>query len=194
MKATKVTNNSRILTTIGLLIFAISLGYGQGLLAEGAIKLFQGSKPEVELNTPEFTFANYTAEKEDSFSLKNVIRDAFTAEAEVEATENSVNIARTIQVSAVEVSYEAAIETESWMTVPLENNLESSLEVESWMTESFNLAFEAELTVEEWMTYPISESLESELEVEDWMTVSFTESAEEEIVVEDWMTQSLVAR
>lgn len=211
MKANKITNNSRILTTVGLLIFAISLGYGQGLLAEGAMKIFKFNKQTVEVNAPQFIFVDYTIENEENFSLKNFVKDAFTVELEVEET-NEVNITRTIHISAVEISYEAEMETEAWMTTPLENNLESAITVESWMTESFNetvesdLAIEnwmtesftgkveADLTTEDWMTQPLALSLECEIEVEDWMTVSFNEEYESELTVEDWMTQSLISK
>ncbi len=208
MKAKRITNN-RILTTIGLLIFTISLGYGQGFLAEGAIKLLKVNKSTVEAEAPQFIFVDYTNEDHDRFSLKNFVKDAFTSEVEYEEI-SEVNIARTIHVSAIEVSYEAEIEAEEWMTTPLENNLESRITVESWMTESFNEtvesnlevenwmtksfsgSVEADLNTEDWMTQPLSASLESELEVEDWMTQPLSASLESEVEVEDWMTQSLI--
>ena len=63
-----------------------------------------------------------------------------------------------LHLPAAELSYEAELETEQWMTTPFEKNLEAS-------------------AVESWMTIPLSESLESNVEVEDWMRISFTESA-----------------
>lgn len=210
MKANRITNNSRILTTIGLLIFAISVGYGQGRLAEGAMKLFKVNKPTIELDAPAFIFVNHTTENKGNFNLKNFVRDAFTVEVKVEESAE-VSIDRTIHVSAVDISFENEIQTEKWMTTPLESNLEtgieveswmtkslnesveSNLEVENWMTETFSGSVETELTTESWMTQPMSKSLESTIEVENWMTTSFTEEYEEELTTEDWMTQSLTA-
>lgn len=190
MKATRNTNSNRILTTIGLLIFAISLGYGQGLLAEGAMKLFKINKPTIEVDAPQFVFVNHTPENDANFKLKNFVKDAFTVELEVEEN-NDVNIARTIHVSAVEISFEAEIETEEWMTTPLENNLEAGIEIESWMTTPMENNLEAGIAVESWMTESFNETVESDLKVENWMTNSFTASVETELTTEEWMTQSI---
>ena len=211
MKAKRTTNRNRILTTVGLLVFTISLGYSQGLLAQGAMKLFKIQKPVAEINVPQFTFVDYKTESEDSFNLKNFVKEVIEEEMSYEVIVNEiaeVNISKTIYVSAIELSYEADLITEDWMTTPLENNLEGNV-VENWMSESFTESVEGNLTVEDWMiepftetveedlfaedwmTQPLSESMESELETEDWMAVSFTESAEKELTVEDWMTQSL---
>ncbi len=187
MKAkTRVTNKNRILSTTGLLILAITIGYGQGLLAESAMKLFKINQAVIETSAPEFTFADY-AEKEDSFSFKNLFRDAFLSETDYET---EANVSRTIMASSVEISFEADIEAEKWMTTPLSNNMENALAVETWMTKPLGTSIESDLLTEDWMTQSFSESLESELVVEDWMTVSLTESIEKELLVEDWMLVS----
>jgi len=195
MKA-KTKNTNRILSTIGLLVLAVSIGHGQGLLAESAMKLFRINQAVAEVNAPEFTFVKITEEK-DSFSFKNLFAETFQnrIEREAEAYEyEAAHITRTIIASTVEISFESDVETEQWMTSSLSNNLEADLTVENWMTESFTESVEAELTVEDWMTESFTESVEAELTVEDWMTVSLDESLEEELKVEDWMLTLLTAK
>ncbi len=191
MKA-QTKNTHRILSTIGLLILAVTIGYGQGLLAEGAMKLFKINQAKAEVNVPVFTFVNNTEEK-DSFSVRDLFDGTFQKqfEKEVEAYElEAGNITRTISASAIEISFESDIETEQWMTTPLSDNLEAGNEVENWMTESFSETVEADLTVENWMAEPLSGSLETDLTVENWMTESFSESVEADMSVENWMTES----
>jgi len=213
MKAiNKVTNKNRILSTAGLLIFAVTIGYGQGLLAERAMKLFKINKSAVEISAPEFTFVHYTEDSNqsnDSFSLKNYFKELMEKDLNTQEEELAeIHISKTIYTSAIEISYESDIETEAWMTAPIANSMENDLnteewmsesftaytekeiEVENWMTESLSVTFEDEITTEDWMTQSISESMESKITTEEWMTESFTTFSEQHPSVEDWMTQS----
>lgn len=211
----RVTNKNRVFSTLGLLIFAVTIGYGQGLLAEGAMKLFRINKPVVEFNAPEFTFVGYSEAEnltEDSFSLKNYFSEILERELVFTTKEEQlaeVHISKTIYTSVVEISYDSDIETEEWMTAPICNSMESDLNAEEWMTKLLSLSIEAEIVVEywmtellaetniqveNWMTESLSASTESELTTEEWMTQSLSESLESEITAEEWMTQSLNSR
>ena len=148
MKTIEITNRSRILTTVGLLIFLISISFGQNLFSE-------------------VTYNEYR--QGDSFLLLSDVN-----ETGIELLESNVNGSRTITISAIEVNYEAELETEDWMST------------------SFSESFERELSIENWMTQPLSGSLEPELETEDWMIAPFNASLEDELAVEDWMTRSLI--
>ncbi len=201
MKAnTNITNKNRTLSTLAILIFAVTIGYGQGLLAESAMRLFKTNKSVVEVNVPEYTFASYTEDSkltEDSFSLKNYFRDITKRDLDFNSGKNQideVHISKTIYTSAVAVSYESDIETEEWMTVSLVESFEEEITIEDWMTVSLAESFEEEIAIESWMTESLTASIETEINTEDWMTESFTAYTEETISVENWMTQAFSAK
>ena len=188
----KAINKNRIFSTAGLLIFAVTIGYGQGLLAESAMKLFKINQPTVEITAPEFTFVHYTEESnqsKDSFSLKNYFKELMEKDLNTQKEELAeIHISKTIYTSAIEISYESDIETEEWMTAPICNSMESDMNAEEWMTESFTAYTEKELAVENWMTESLTES---GIQVENWMTESLSATFEDEITTEEWMTQSI---
>ena len=191
MKA-KNTNTNRILSTIGVLILAVTIGYGQGLLAEGAMRLLNINQALVEENITDFVFVNHTEEK-DSFSFRNLFAESFQDRFERETVEKEIEtalVAKTIFATSVEITYESDVETEKWMETPLSNHLEAGNEVENWMTESFTETVEGDVAVENWMTEPFTGSVECDLSVENWMSESFTESIEGNVATENWMTES----
>ncbi len=206
-------------TTMVMLTMAVVTGYGQGMLIEGAAKLFNSFRGTE--NTPVFVAiqANYEPAVEaegNSFRLNTLVNIFDENQDELNKTafyheEFNTEVVLNFQISSLEVAFENEISTESWMTESFSNELEVSEAVEPWMTESLYNEIEAGVEVEEWMTTPLQEfAFEEELETENWMTEPLVyeqeikteewmlerfESAtsETEIVVEDWMTTPLYA-
>lgn len=175
MKAkTNTTGNARTMFFVVLFALAAGTAYGQGLLAEGAVKAFNAlinNKPA-----------------ENNLFIKTDLQ--FADRAEATTTTFSPVIVESFSVSNVEVSYEQNLRVEEWMKVPFRinnylennavnprldsriNNMETDLETEPWMAEPLYLQ-EGSVEVEEWMTEPFGMkpvSGEEELEVEEWMT------------------------
>ena len=123
MKANRITNRTRILTTIGLLIFAITVGNSQGLLAV--------------VDFEEIVEANYSR----TIHIAAVER-SYEAALETEGW----------MIQPLSESMESEIETEGWMIQPLSKSMESEIGIESWMTVSFTESTEKVLNVEDWMT------------------------------------------
>ena len=123
MKANRITNRTRSITTIGLFLFAISVGTSQGL----------------------FAAADYDMIAEANYSRQiNVSAIEKCGEAEL-VTEGWM-------IEPLSESMESAIEIEDWMRHPLSESMESEIEIEGWMTVSFTESNEKELNVENWMT------------------------------------------
>ncbi len=162
MKARIYTKESkRGVSIIIFLVLFTALGFGQGLLAEGAIKAFNSLKDHGPKDRPVFYYAKYSKLGNDF------------ANASYENFEPVV--VKSISVNSVEIVYEQELTSERWMTESFSDALETS-DVESWMNEPFYKGFEPELEVEQWMSSPFyenNESPEEELTVESWMTVLF---------------------
>jgi hypothetical protein len=192
MKTMIETNRThRVLTTMVMLTMAAATSYGQGMLIEGAAKLFNSlRKTEI---TPEFVavHANFIPGDEaegDSFRL-NTLTGNF--DRNLENMNESVILS--FHISNLEMAYENEISTESWMTESFSNELEIAGAVEPWMTETFSNELEVAETVEPWMTENLYNDLEAGVEVEEWMTTPLREFAlEEELETENWMTEPLV--
>lgn len=172
MKAmTENNRSSRVLTAVMILTMTAAVGYGQGLLAEGAAKLFN---------------ALTSKNKSEQTIFHNV---AYSGQADWNAErEFSPEVLRSFNVEAVEITFEQEVKSEEWMTESFTDNVEAGVTVEAWMNELFADNVETEVAVEEWMTAPISESLEMPVSVEDWMTTPMTQNLESPVTVEDWMT------
>jgi hypothetical protein len=181
----------RVLTTMVLLSMVVATSYGQGLLIEGAAKLFNSLR-KIE-TTPEFVaiHANFIPAIEaegDSFRLNTMVSIS-------DRNSNKLNetVISSFHISNLEMSYENEISTESWMTETFSSELEVAETVEPWMTETFSNELETAETVESWMTESLYNELEAGVEVEEWMTTPLQEFAfEEELETESWMTEPLV--
>jgi len=178
MKAkTNTTGNARTVFFVVLFALAAGTAYGQGLLAEGAVKAFNAlinNKPA-----------------ENSLFIKTDLQ--FADRAEATTTTFSPVIVESFSVSNIEVSYEQNLRLEDWMKEPfrINNNLENNA-VNPRLDSRIN-NMEADLETEPWMTEPLYIQEES-VEVEDWMTAPLQNKAatgEEELEVEEWMTRPL---
>ena len=169
-------------------------GYGQGLLFEGAAKLFNSLRESKTGSVSLYINANYipAADAEgDSFRFHTVQflnRDSEAIESDLEI---GAEVLFSFYVNNLEVSYENELRAESWMTEPFSNELEASDAVESWMTEPFSNELEVSDAVELWMTEPFSNELEVSDAVELWMTEPFSNELEVSDAVELWMTEML---
>lgn len=175
MKA-MIENNrsSRILTTVMILTMTTAIGYGQGLLAEGAAKLFNALTTK---NTSEQTMFHTVA---------------YSGQAGRNAErEFSPEVVRSFSVEAVEITFEQEVKSEDWMTESFADNVEEGIEVEAWMTSPISESLEMPVSVETWMTTPITEDLEAPVTVEEWMTAPLTEDLDTPVNVEAWMTAPL---
>ena len=166
-------------------------GYGQGLLFEGAAKLFNSLRESKTGSVSLYINANYipAADAEgDSFRFHTVQflnRDSEAIESDLEI---GAEVLFSFYVNNLEVSYENELRAESWMTEPFSNELEASDAVESWMTEPFSNELEVSDAVELWMTEPFSNELEAAEAIEPWMTEMLYEELEAGAEVESWMT------
>ena len=190
-----MNNNNRTkkgLTTLIVLTMATTIGFGQGMLVEGAARILEtvlGNFKEAETTV---SFAGYEQAEKAGMIEMNFERLSGMVEQEIEnSVNNEVDVIMSFNVNNVEVSFENALETEAWMTESFTNKIETTVTVESWMTESFSNELEAEVEVENWMTESLSNELEAEMTVESWMTESFSNELEAEVEVENWMTESL---
>ena len=177
MKAMKSTNRTnRILTTVMILTMAAATGYAQGLLAEGAMKLFDALTNNNTTEQSIFHQAKYAGQAK-----------------EVAEREFNTQVVKSFNVEAVDITFEKEVNTETWMTESLSGNGEAGVAVEEWMTAPISKDLETAVTVEAWMTAPISASLETPVAVEAWMTAPISEQLEAEISAEEWMTTPLYA-
>jgi|GEM_PF-1361312 len=206
MIATNRTFKTASMMTMLMMIF--TMGYGQGMLIEGASRLIQSfiqkeATTEFVAITADFTTAE--EEKKDSFRI-NAVLNVF--DRNQQNSESSAVIA-SFTVKNIDVAYEAELETElwmetplteqietvpaveSWMTASLANEIEAAPEVESWMTTSLASEIEAAPEVESWMTSSLANEIEAAPEVESWMTTSFANNMEGAIELESWMTAPL---
>lgn len=194
MKAMIETNRTgRILTTVMILTMAAAVGYGQGLLAEGAMKLFNSITNKNTTEQSIFHQVGYstqaTAAADREFNPQ-VVR-SFNIE-DVDITfEKDVNTEEWMTQSFAE-NVEEGVAVENWMTAPIAASLETPVEVEAWMTAPINENLEAAVTVEEWMTSPMTANMESSPATEAWMTAPLYTSIETAPEVENWMTTPLV--
>lgn len=145
MKVMINKKNSRKLAIAIAIMLTATTGFGQGLLADGAIKTFHWLKeamPQTNQNLYRYTSYNGEAanahETYNLYNLTPVVLESFS-------------------VNSVEIIFENEISRESWM-----GNL---------FYDSSDPAFE----VEEWMTVPIyrNDSVEGEVKVESWMKKCF---------------------
>ncbi|MDF1572847.1 MAG: hypothetical protein P1P82_14660 [Bacteroidales bacterium] len=175
MKA-MIENNrsSRVLTTGLILTMATAIGYGQGLLAEGAAKLFNA----------------LTNNNTNEQSMIHRITYAGQASRNAER-EFSPKVVRSFNVEAVNITFEQEVKSEDWMTESFAGNVEAGVEVETWMTTPISESIETPVSVETWMTTPMNQDLEEAVTVEEWMTVPMNENLEAAPVTEEWMTTPL---
>ena len=202
MKTMIETNRThRVLTTMVILTMVALTGYGQGMLIEGAAKLFNSFRNTE--NTPEFVAiqANFIPAVEsegDSFRLNTLVSIFDRSRSGLNETvifneEFNTEVVVSFQITSLEMAYENEISTESWMTETFSNDLEAAEAAEPWMTETFSNDLEAAEAVEPWMTETLYNELEAGVEVEEWMTTPLQEFAfEEELETENWMTEPLV--
>ncbi len=177
------------------LTMIMSTGYGQGILLEGAAKLFNSLMNNK--GVPEYAVfpTNYmpTIETKENYFRLNTLA-SFSKNSHKDLLEGtnyneefSPNVVASFTVSHIEIVNENEIVTESWMTEPFSNELEAGQTVESWMTEPFSNEVEAGQAVESWMTEPFNNELEAGQTIEPWMTNEFYKEIEPAIEVEDWM-------
>ncbi len=172
MKAMKSTNRTnRVLTTVMILTMAAATGYAQGLLAEGAMKLFDALTNKNTTEQSIFHQAKYAGQ------AKEVAEREFNAE-----------VVRSFNVEAVDITFEKEVTTESWMTESFSGNGEAGVSVEEWMTAPISASLETPVTAEAWMTVPMSADLEAPVTVEAWMTAPMGDNLEAPVVLEAWMT------
>lgn len=213
MKAMIETNRTgRILTTVMILTMAAAVGYGQGLLAEGAMKLINSLTNKHTAEQSIFHQAGYTSQANTavdrefspavvrSFSVedvditfeKQVNTETWMTESFAENVEEGVTV-EAWMTSPIAESLETPLDVEAWMTTPMTENLEAAVTVEGWMTTPLNTNPEGSISAEAWMTTPLYASIETAPEVESWMTAPFLENgvSEESVQLEEWMTESL---
>ncbi|MFC2080171.1 hypothetical protein ACFLRQ_01715 [Bacteroidota bacterium] len=200
MKASNETKQTRrVLTTGIMLIMIFSMSNAQGLLAEGATKLFKSLFTIEVKNSPILFTTDYSLT--DNTRSRSLIYNGLvdlmnnsdeSYELSVAVEEFTPRSIKSFKVQSVNVSYENELETENWMSESFSESFESSIETESWMTESFSESFESELMREDWMSESFYDGMESTIEVENWMVQPFSEGfSEERIEVESWMTTPL---
>ncbi|MDF1571022.1 MAG: hypothetical protein P1P82_05335 [Bacteroidales bacterium] len=188
MIATNRTQKTVSIMTVMMMIF--TMGYGQGMLMEGASKLIQSfihKEATTEFVAITADYTTDTEEEKDSFRI-NAVLNVF--DRNQQNLETSTVIA-SFTVKNVDVAYEAELETELWMETPLTEQIETVPAVESWMTESFTNNMEGAIEVESWMTVPLADHIESEIVTEEWMTTPLDNHFENEVTAENWMTQPL---
>lgn len=176
MKAMIETNRtSRVLTVVVILTMAAAAGYGQGLLAEGAVKLFNSLTSKL------------TAEQ-------SLIHQASYSVHATKAAHREFNpeVIRSFSVEDVDITFEKDVKTEDWMTKSFAENVEEGYTVESWMTTPMNDNLEEAVTLEDWMATPMSENIESNPTPEAWMTTPLYTKIETTPEVESWMTTPLL--
>jgi len=175
MKAmTENNRRSRVLTTVAILTMATAIGYGQGLLAEGAAKLFNA----------------LTSNNSNEQSLFHQVGYAGQASRHAER-EFSPEVVRSFNVEAVEITFEQEVTSEDWMTESFADNVETGVTVETWMTSPISESLETPVEVETWMTTPMNQDLEAAVAVETWMTTPLSEGLEAAAVTENWMANPL---
>ena len=157
MKA--LTNKNRILTTIGLLLLAVTIGNGQDFYADASMEL-----SNLNLHAPivETSVVN-------SIAAENA-EDCCTSDSD-SYIESELKVEVWMEESFSE-SVEVEIEVESWMSESFSESVEAEIEVESWMAKSFSSSLETQIEAEEWMTVSFTETTEEGISVEDWMTAS----------------------
>jgi hypothetical protein len=183
---------SKVMVTIVMLTMVAVAGYGQGLLIEGAARLFNSLRESKAESVSLYINANYipSADAEgDSFRFNTAQFLDMDSEAIDLDLEIGAEILFSFYVNNLEVSYENELLAESWMTEPFSNEMEAAETVESWMTEPFNNEMEAAETVESWMTEPFSNEMEAAETVESWMAEPFSNEMEAAETVESWMTE-----
>ena len=206
MKAISNINGrvKRTVATIGFTVFFSAMSFGQGLLVEGVLNLFNKSEDPGNGN-PTVVYTNYSPRAAAESRLSNLKDFAAELLLDDETTEEEVTIeswmthpyiSESFNTEAVEVNFEESVEVESWMTTPFETSSslgESDMEVENWMTAPFETSpamGESDIAVENWMTTPFETgTLEEEIEVEEWMTEPYSNATEDRIEVEEWMTR-----
>jgi len=187
-------STSKVMVTMVMLTMVAVAGYGQGLLIEGAARLFNSLRESKAESVSLYINANYipSADKEgDNFRFNTAQFLDLDSEAIDSDLEIGAEILFSFYVNNLEVSYENELLAESWMTEPFSNEMEAAENVESWMTEPFSNELEAAEGIEPWMTQVLFEEEESDVEVESWMTVPVYAFAEGAIEFEDWMTTPL---
>ena len=179
---TNRTNRVAIAITIFMMTF--SAANGQGKLIEGAVKLFESAKEKIA--QPETTIVNaaYYCSGDAALEVTN-------AGVSTTAKNYSPVVTSSFTVSNLDVSYEAELETETWMTESFTSEIETAPAVESWMTEELTADLEMGVEFEQWMTAPLTGSFESPVATEEWMTAPLTESFEKPVSTEEWMTTPL---
>ena len=194
MKAKIDTNRTgRILTTLVILTITAAIGYGQGLLAEGAMKIFNSLSDRITHDNSLFHQAVY---KEEASASQNrviyprVIKSLNVDDVEI-SFENELKAEDWMTESFAE-NVEPGVHVEEWMTIPVSNSLETPVYVEDWMTTPISENLEIASAPEAWMTTPLYESIETAPELESWMTTPLLQTSEEEIQVEDWMTTIII--
>ncbi len=176
MKAMKRTNRTnRILTAVMILTMATATGYAQGLLAEGAMKLFDALTNNNTSEQSIFHQAKYSGQAN-----------------EVADREFNADVVKSFKVEAVDITFEKEVNTESWMTESLTGEVESDVAVEEWMSTPMSAPLETPVALEEWMTAPMSDDLETDISAEEWMSTPLYASVETAPDVEDWMTAPLL--
>jgi hypothetical protein len=185
---------SKVMVTMFILTMVAVAGYGQGLLIEGAARLFNSLRESKAESVSLYINANYipSADAEgDSFRFNTVQFLDLDSEAIDSDLEIGAEILFSFYVNNLEVSYENELLAESWMAEPFSNEMEAAETVESWMTEPFSNEMEAAEAVESWMTEPFSNEMEAAEAVESWMVEPFSNELEAAEAIEPWMTQIL---
>ena len=153
------TNKNRILTTIGLLLLAITIGNGQDFYADASMEL-----SNLNLHTPKV-----------EARVANFITDENTEDCCISTSDTYIESDLKVEnwmEESFSSSIEAEIEVENWMAESFSESVEAEIEVERWMAESFSSSLETQIETEEWMTVSFIETTEEEISVEDWMTAS----------------------
>ncbi len=182
----------KAVTMMMILTMSFTMGYGQGMLIEGASKLFQSLKQKETASEFMVITADFSvdaAEEKDSFNINAVLN---VLDRKQQQSDNNTVIA-SFTVKNIDVTYEAELETESWMETSLTEEIETVPALESWMTESLTNDVEVAPAVESWMTESLVSDHEGSIEVESWMTTPLGENFEANIVTEEWMTTPLYA-
>jgi hypothetical protein len=175
---------------MAIMMMMFTMGYGQGMLIEGASKLFQSlmqKQASTEFTAINADFITVNEEEKDSFRI-NAVLNVFDRNQQDAQTSNVI---ATFTVRNLDVAYEAELETESWMETPLTQQIETVPAVENWMTASFANEIETAPAVENWMTTSFANEIETAPAVENWMTTSLSNNLEGTVEVEAWMTAPL---
>ncbi len=202
MKATFKTNATRrTVTTLIMLAMVAGFVYGQGILAEGAAKLFRSIQNKRTGTEFSVVHANYNPADDTKVgnfrltSLRNVInsdQEADFSNAFISSEKYNTVVLRSFKVSNIDIAYENELKAEDWMRVSFDDNLETAVFTEEWMTEPFSENLEGRIEMEDWMAIPFSGSFEEDITAEEWMNQGFYNTFEAEVTVENWMTEPFI--